>query len=112
MRTENSVFSHSDPSASVLPQSGAVKSTLPGPREGSSILNVDLVVVTAAVCFVGYLDLASGRHNAKPETRQFVDKSVSRRPALKLFVDDGTYSWDRLRLIKASRSQPTVGSHE
>ena len=29
--------------------SGALKSTLPGPREGSSILNVDLVVVTAAV---------------------------------------------------------------
>ncbi len=29
--------------------SGAVKSTLPGPQEGSSILNVDLVVVAAAV---------------------------------------------------------------
>ncbi len=28
---------------------GAEKSTLPGPREGSSILNVYLVVVTAAV---------------------------------------------------------------
>ncbi len=28
----------------------AVKSTFPGPREGSSILNVDLVVVTAGVC--------------------------------------------------------------
>ncbi len=32
-----------------IPSSGALKSTLPGPREGSSILNVDLVVVTAAV---------------------------------------------------------------
>ena len=31
------------------PSSGALKSTLPGPREGSSILNVDLVVVSAAV---------------------------------------------------------------
>ncbi len=31
-------------------RSGAVKSTLPGPREGSSILNVDLVVVAATVC--------------------------------------------------------------
>ncbi len=32
------------------PSSGAVKSTLPGPGEGSSILDVDLVVMTAAVC--------------------------------------------------------------
>jgi hypothetical protein len=31
------------------PPSGALNSTLPGPREGSSILNVHLVVVTAAV---------------------------------------------------------------
>ncbi len=31
------------------PPSRAVKSTLPGPWEGSSILNVDLVVVTAVV---------------------------------------------------------------
>ncbi len=31
------------------PLSGPLKSTLPGPREGSSILNVDLVVVTASV---------------------------------------------------------------
>ncbi len=30
------------------PSSGALKSTRPGLREGSSILNVDLVVVTAA----------------------------------------------------------------
>jgi hypothetical protein len=29
--------------------SGPLKSTLPGPREGSSILNIDLVIVTAAV---------------------------------------------------------------
>ncbi len=32
------------------PSSGAVKSTLPGPREGSSILNAHLVVMSAAVC--------------------------------------------------------------
>ncbi len=31
------------------PSSGALKSTLPGPWEGSSILNVDLVVMSAAV---------------------------------------------------------------
>ncbi len=31
------------------PLSGDLKWTLPGPREGSSILNTDLVVVTAAV---------------------------------------------------------------
>ncbi len=31
------------------PSSGPLKSTLPGPREGSSMLDVDLVVVTAAV---------------------------------------------------------------
>ncbi len=31
------------------PSSGHLKSTLPGPREGSSIKNVDLVIVTAAV---------------------------------------------------------------
>ena len=31
------------------PLSGALKSTLPGPREGSSILNVHLVVMSAAV---------------------------------------------------------------
>ncbi len=31
------------------PPSGALNSILPGPREGSSILNVDLEVLTAAV---------------------------------------------------------------
>ncbi len=31
------------------PWSGALKLTLPGPREGSSIVNVDLVVMAAAV---------------------------------------------------------------
>jgi hypothetical protein len=31
------------------PSSGALKLTLPGPQEGASILNVDLVVVTTAV---------------------------------------------------------------
>ncbi len=36
-------------SSSQDPASGAVKPTRPGPREGSSILNVDRVVVTAAV---------------------------------------------------------------
>ncbi len=38
------------------PQSGALKSTLPGPRKGSSILNADLVVVIAAVCSVSNID--------------------------------------------------------
>jgi hypothetical protein len=33
------------------PSSGPLKSTLPGPREGSSILEVDFVVVTAAVFY-------------------------------------------------------------
>ncbi len=32
------------------PSSGALKSTLPGHREGSSILNSHLVVMSAAVC--------------------------------------------------------------
>ncbi len=31
------------------PSSGPLKSALPGPREGSMILNVDLVAMTAAV---------------------------------------------------------------
>ncbi len=35
-------------------QSGSLKSTFPGPREGSSILNVQLVVVAAAVSLAAF----------------------------------------------------------
>ncbi len=44
------------------PPSGSLKSTLPGPREGSSIINVDLVVVSAAVCHVQAVAEASVNH--------------------------------------------------
>ncbi len=54
------------------PASGVLKSTLPEPRDGSSILNVDLVVMTAAVLvtnlsrqgqLLGCLDGSSFGHN-------------------------------------------------
>ncbi len=50
------------------PSSGALKSTLPVPREGSSILNADLVVVTAAVfhregCVLSRPVLCTGVHH-------------------------------------------------
>ncbi len=52
--------------------SGPLKSTLPGPREGSSILNVDLVVVTAAVP-VCPISVGLG---GEPQTHRYWSKPV------------------------------------
>ncbi len=47
------------------PASGAITSTFPGPREGSSILNVDLVVAAAAVSHIDF-QLAGGMRQLQP----------------------------------------------
>ncbi len=82
------------------PSSGALKSTLPGPREGSSILNAHLVVMSAAVphllgvCAMPVVqnpDFAGGRPS-KSWFRTTAQTPVV-QPRLRSIAVDQPYRW-------------------